>query len=906
MKNVSAEAIRIILWILGFMSFGYGSKEFEVTKDRLGCYRPEEHIDNPLNYADNLDARRYDPRLRGPVDERRELAIDPRNGLKAYIASEDYGITTSAGLLRNLFGRSIQLGRQYARSRNKEDLFEALRLLGTGCHCMEDYSAHSNYVELALIEMGEDVFPYVGRRTAVQVQGARQPIFPIVTGTFGGTDFLYSVMGEFSDKAAQSEMQELEGTISGSESQGNESIVKDLLNQLPSGLFGGKDQASKVDDLQANAAAARLQNMHVSPKEPEAFTRQLNEISKQIRPVLEFHDEIMQSITETIEKIPILPDLIENLENQVSIFVFSLLAPFVLPIIRQVKTELATGSSEIISSSKAQQLHVFNDDIDSNPTHSMLSKDHFSVYTNTPAGQVASQVLKWAVPQLIQAWDDERIDPNRTITRIINGVFHHPALRQYGDDGAADGRMLMFGVVQRWWGEKQEHERQDLRQRLSREGVKTGRNHKEGVSDSGHGCCKPLGMPNTRTASSSGAIGGMAASAVFGELGNVLGSNQSGGQQYHSSSGGAAGSMASEAVGGGAVGGIVGGLVGAVGGGLLGSAFGRSDEKKTFKQSGYEQDGSYTTSYTETGRTSNSYASEQRYGQAEYKETRFEGGGKREEYNRYEQDGRAGLQGGYGSQEIVETRPAYGGGYEQTVERVSERPEGSWESRVERERFDSSGQSYDRQEERHQGSRYGKSDSDSSDSDEYSEKAIRKREKKEQKQREKEERERREQGGGYQQSSYQEEQYSSRNESSTGYGGSSSYGRERTSRDKYNSGNYQPQSAYGGGSSRQNESYNEPSRTEYGGGSYGVGHQKTSYDGNRDYGASQTEYVDRNTPGGFGSSEEYNERQDYDSRGSDRREEYGESQESYGGNYDDYGGQQEESYGEERRYGDDY
>ena len=38
-KYVSAEAIRIILWVLGFMSFGYGTKEFEVTMDRLGCYR---------------------------------------------------------------------------------------------------------------------------------------------------------------------------------------------------------------------------------------------------------------------------------------------------------------------------------------------------------------------------------------------------------------------------------------------------------------------------------------------------------------------------------------------------------------------------------------------------------------------------------------------------------------------------------------------------------------------------------------------------------------------------------------------------------------------------------------------------------------------------------------------------
>lgn len=40
-KSVSAEAIRLLLCILGFLTFGFGSREFEVTADRLGCYRPE-------------------------------------------------------------------------------------------------------------------------------------------------------------------------------------------------------------------------------------------------------------------------------------------------------------------------------------------------------------------------------------------------------------------------------------------------------------------------------------------------------------------------------------------------------------------------------------------------------------------------------------------------------------------------------------------------------------------------------------------------------------------------------------------------------------------------------------------------------------------------------------------------
>jgi len=184
-------------------------------------------------------------------------------------------------------------------------------------------------------------------------------------------------MGEFDDKATQSEITELEGTMANS-GQGDTSLLKDLLGSIPSGLFGGKDQAGKADELQANATAAQMSHMRVSPKQPEQFTRQMQQVSKEIYPIIQWHDEIMQSITEAIEQIPVLPDLIEQIEEQINIFVFSLLAPLVVPIINQIKTELNTGSSEVIQSSKDKQLIVFHDDHSSDPTHSMLSKDHFS------------------------------------------------------------------------------------------------------------------------------------------------------------------------------------------------------------------------------------------------------------------------------------------------------------------------------------------------------------------------------------------------------------------------------------------------------------------------------------------------------------------------------------------------
>ena len=136
-KMVSADAIRLLLSVLGFMTFGYGSREFEVTAERLGCYRPEEHIDNPKNYADNEDARQYHRELRGPIDEEVELAIDEETGMKNYIANERVDIMSSARHVRKLFRKCVELGRRYNRDNNKDDLYEAFRLLGTGLHCLE-------------------------------------------------------------------------------------------------------------------------------------------------------------------------------------------------------------------------------------------------------------------------------------------------------------------------------------------------------------------------------------------------------------------------------------------------------------------------------------------------------------------------------------------------------------------------------------------------------------------------------------------------------------------------------------------------------------------------------------------------------------------------------------------------
>ena len=89
LSKVQADTIRILVWVLSFLTFGYATDEFEVTSERLGVYKPEEHVDNPRHYADDKDARQYDQRLRPPRhrNERRlrQVQPEPQHSLWAHV-----------------------------------------------------------------------------------------------------------------------------------------------------------------------------------------------------------------------------------------------------------------------------------------------------------------------------------------------------------------------------------------------------------------------------------------------------------------------------------------------------------------------------------------------------------------------------------------------------------------------------------------------------------------------------------------------------------------------------------------------------------------------------------------------------------------------------------------------------
>ena len=101
------------------MQFGYATREFEVIDERLGFYRPEEHVDNPRGYDSGSAAGN----------------VTYRTGMKNYIANASMAAAinpTSAGYVEKQLVAAIARGRQGNE--------EAYIHLGAALHTLEDFT----------------------------------------------------------------------------------------------------------------------------------------------------------------------------------------------------------------------------------------------------------------------------------------------------------------------------------------------------------------------------------------------------------------------------------------------------------------------------------------------------------------------------------------------------------------------------------------------------------------------------------------------------------------------------------------------------------------------------------------------------------------------------------------------
>ncbi|KAK7058610.1 hypothetical protein VNI00_002246 [Paramarasmius palmivorus] len=462
LSKMSGDTIVLIVSVLSFMTFGFATREFEVTPERLGVYLPVEHIDNPKGYAENEgDARYFHPSLRPPVDPA-ELEFDERTGMKKYMATEDEDFDSSTAFIRRTLKACIEYGRRAGGSEG-EDLWEAYRLLGTGLHTLEDLLAHSNWCEIALVKMGyTDVFCHVGEN--VLVESPNGPAPGMVTGTFGSADFVHSLLGEATDKIHQASVSALAEQME--ESQNNDDafskilMLKDVLGKLSA--FSGDDDStslSQAEAMQEQSNAYHFDPDNVAPPE----------VQQQLLTVLRWRDNVMRNIQSKIEMIPGLADMLDQLTIALNTYVYNIISPWLTPILTQASGVLEQGSQAVVDWD--DQYEVFDNPEASDPSHSLLAKDHVNLILNEPSGRIAQVIVVHTVQLIVQAWADES-DPDEVLNKVLE-AFHHP----FYNVGNSEVQNQMFAEMERWLNENMEAGAGDvIIEALSKEAVREGRN----------------------------------------------------------------------------------------------------------------------------------------------------------------------------------------------------------------------------------------------------------------------------------------------------------------------------------------------------------------------------------------------------------------------------------------------
>ena len=324
-------------------------------------------------------------------------------------------------------------------------------------------------------------------------------------------------MGEATDHFAQTEVEELDIALKEAQAQskkstdhgargfgrpaGKTAFLTSLLSQVPGAglLCQQAEQLQAQSDAQERAiqsdATSESMSYYGNTRESRLGTRfgasqipagdQVGsgtpltgpkfdpvKMAAQIYPILEFRDKVVKIVSATIEKIPGLEVLVEKITETVTLFVLSLLAPFIRPIINTVSDQLKAGSSSVVDASGQHQYEPWTDPHCSDPTHSLLSKDHFSNILNEPAGKIASTILQYVAPRVFYAWENIAIPVDQVLDDVVR-VFHHPALR----DHKCELHSNMFRVVEQW-AHSLPDQGADLNNILSSDGVRQGRNLK--------------------------------------------------------------------------------------------------------------------------------------------------------------------------------------------------------------------------------------------------------------------------------------------------------------------------------------------------------------------------------------------------------------------------------------------
>jgi len=237
--------------------------------------------------------------------------------------------------------------------------------------------------------------------------------------------------------------------------------------------------AGLTSNLQSAMDNANDAQQHPSKYGPEQFNSQPNAIWTAIVPMFQFHDQIAKFMLEHEEqfKVPFLSEAKKEIEESIDDLTYKFLAFFIEPAVK-VMREAIKNSKELIevhdSALKADlEVDIWKPSATgSDPSHSILSKDHYSNVLNPVAGRVSLALINYATQKVVQAWEDPLLEPSAVVNSILAG-FHNP----YYMDPRSDVQKAMYSAVTSWWQTRTEEKKQFLNRVLSKDGVRDNLNN---------------------------------------------------------------------------------------------------------------------------------------------------------------------------------------------------------------------------------------------------------------------------------------------------------------------------------------------------------------------------------------------------------------------------------------------
>lgn len=170
----------------------------------------------------------------------------------------------------------------------------------------------------------------------------------------------------------------------------------------------------------------------------------------------------------------------------------------------------------MVDASGKHQYEPWTDPHCTDPTHSLLSKDHFANMLNEPAGQIATVILQYTAPRVIYAWQHPDIHVDQVVDDVLR-AFHHPVLR----DRHCEIHNKMFEIVERWARNRPDGG-SGLDHLLSSESVRTGKNLTGGAGGPGNSSSHGHGFPAMPTMPTQQTIENKFTGALGSQFGSLL------------------------------------------------------------------------------------------------------------------------------------------------------------------------------------------------------------------------------------------------------------------------------------------------------------------------------------------------------------------------------------------------